>query len=157
VFNVFYHYLNCVYSGTTVHDNSRADFCKLRFNSTLFTQLRAISPTSTSILYDSRAENISYINYTAIGYQWIQENLGPSDDDSIQNSQNTDPDQQIFQPSYQEYQPKYEEPRNPYPDNSYDQTFPISYDRRYEPRARYKRHVGVHDGGGVQRVISTGI
>ena len=40
--------------GTNVHETSRADFCGLRFNASLFTQLVALSPNNSTILYDSR-------------------------------------------------------------------------------------------------------
>jgi hypothetical protein len=148
------------FKGTTIHDNSRADFCKLRFNETLFTQLRALSSTNVSVIYDSRDHNISNpTNFTAIGYQWLQQNM-VSNNFYDNRPQETDNEQQFgyqsYQPAYQEYQYK----RQPYLDNSYDNqnydTRPISYDRIFKPRRRFRRHVGVHDGGGIQRVISTG-
>ncbi|CAG2122078.1 unnamed protein product, partial [Medioppia subpectinata] len=142
--------------GTTIHDNSRADFCKLRFNDTLFTQLRALSPKNMSIIYDSRDhKNLNKINYTAIGYKWIEQNMAPN---NIYDTKPQEPDteqQFAYQPLYQEYQYK----RQPYSDNSYDQNYdsrPVSYDRIFKSRRRYRRHVGIHDGGGIQRVISTG-
>lgn len=142
--------------GTTIHDNSRADFCKLRFNSSLFTQLRALSSTNTSILYDSRDYVISDpINYTAIGLQWIRENVVQNDFNE-NKPQEPDSDQQSYQPSYQEYQYKR---RDPYSEGNTDQSYdtrPVTYDRIFNSRRRFKRHVGVHDGGGIQRVISTG-
>ncbi len=144
--------------GTTTHETSRADFCKLRYNSTLFTQFRALSPTNSTTLYDSRDYNISKpINYTAIGLKWIEENMAQNED-SDNKVQESDIGQQVYQPSYQQ---QYQDRRqNSYSDGIFDRNYdpqPGNYDRIFNSRRRYKRHVGVHDGGGIQRVISTGI
>ncbi|CAG2116501.1 unnamed protein product [Medioppia subpectinata] len=87
-----------------------------------------------------------------------QENdvINASNAQTFQIAPEPDTEQQFaYQPLYQEYQYK----RQPYSDNSYDQNYdsrPVSYDRIFKSRRRYRRHVGIHDGGGIQRVISTG-
>lgn len=44
------------YSGTNIHEQSRSDFCKLRFDSTFINQLRAFNQATGlpgALIYDS--------------------------------------------------------------------------------------------------------
>lgn len=53
---MFWLYTYVFFAGTTVHEQSRADFCKLRFNSKLINQLRAFNHGTGlpgSVIYDS--------------------------------------------------------------------------------------------------------
>lgn len=50
--------------GTTVHEQSRADFCKLRFNSKLINQLRAFNRVNGlpgNVIYDSGMFAFSFL------------------------------------------------------------------------------------------------
>lgn len=91
-----------------------------------------------SVVYDSREhlDENPQLNYTQIFYRWIQQHIGSNDyltsDDSEQNQFNSELNINRQIPQEQQNE-QIEGSRN-----------------------RYKRHVGLHDGGGVQRVISTG-
>lgn len=153
-----------------VHESSRADYCALRFpNSSLVTQLIAISDSGRSILYDSRLyRDIEYdsniINYDMLIKKWqaahpefmstLNAGVEPVDQGVPEPQQNFD---SLFQSSY---------PDSPYqlpdgqrlPDGSFWdlQRARGSFSSPILTRRRYKRHVGPHDGEGIQRVISTG-
>ncbi|KAM7290009.1 hypothetical protein ISCGN_030137 [Ixodes scapularis] len=98
--------------GTSVFQQSRADFCRLRFKDALFTRLYALSSVTHPpgiLVYDSDDKrDLEYAglpNFTAIGARFLEEHPGFRSGD-----------------------------------------IPL----------RRRRHVGPHDGGGVQRTISTG-
>ncbi|RWS02090.1 PQQ-like domain containing protein [Dinothrombium tinctorium] len=122
--------------GTSIHDASRADFCAIRFNSTLFTRLIAVSANFSHVVYDSelsRDVEMKTLNYSAIGQKWLQAH-------SEQRLSNDD--------YYDSQQNSYLQSENP-------SNWQLAEDNKYI-RALRKRHVGLHDGDGVQRVISTG-
>ncbi|XP_076350417.1 uncharacterized protein LOC143247003 [Tachypleus tridentatus] len=100
--------------GTTIHEQSRADFCKLRFKERLFTRMYALNHASGppgTIVYDSdlrqEVEHRDTLNYTEIGLRFLEKH-----------------------PNY--------------------------WSDYYNYPILEKRHVGPHDGGGIQRTISTG-
>ena len=157
-----------------VHESSRADFCALRFpNSSLVTQLIALSNSDQTVLYDSRKyHDLEYdsniINYDVLIKKW--QDAHP--EYMSQLNTGLDPDGRVVSET-QSFQGLL---RAPYPESPYqypdgqmlpdgqrlpDDSFwnlrrsgfssPIS-----RKRYRKKRHVGLHDAGGVQRVISTG-
>ncbi|XP_022252488.1 uncharacterized protein LOC106468446 isoform X1 [Limulus polyphemus] len=67
--------------GTTIHEQSRADFCKLRFKEKLFTRMYALNHASGppgTIMYDSdtrqQVEHRNSLNYTEIGLKFLEKN-----------------------------------------------------------------------------------
>lgn len=180
-----------VLPGTNVHETSRADFCGLRFNATLFTRFLALSPKSVTPLYSSEEsgelERRQKINYTELTHRWLEKHPRAVvsnedyffDDKALPtasaNSQ-VDSNQFFDEPSnppssYVPYQASYQPKRRRRPP-SFDKRFGPSIRRplpkspndedesEFEGRrrrfSRSKRHVGMHDGEGIQRVISTG-
>ncbi|XP_053207045.1 uncharacterized protein LOC128391220 isoform X2 [Panonychus citri] len=155
-----------VLPGTTVHQASRADFCSIRFNSTLYTQLIGLTPNGSNVIYDSRLnkqlESVS-IDYAAIGQQWLQEHqYNPIDQDDPYDSLAQSID---FQQQQQQQQPlsSTQQSVNPSSILDYVRSEPLDYQQvpdflnnKQINQDRFRRHVGVHDGNGVQRVISTG-
>lgn len=158
-------------ASANIHESSRADFCGLRFaNSSLVTQLIALSDSGQSILYDSQHyHDLEYdsniINYDTLIKKWqaahpqymSQLNTGTDSVDPIFSESQSFGG--LVQATYLDS--PYQLPDGQkLPDDSFwnlqrsrgSFSSPILTRRRY----RKKRHVGVHDGGGVQRVISTG-
>ncbi|XP_064472122.1 uncharacterized protein LOC135386243 [Ornithodoros turicata] len=166
--------------GTSVYKQSRADFCKLRFKEKLFTRMYAISRhtgTPGVLVYDSDAKrSLEYgnvPNFTAIGIRFLEqhpelsgEDQGPAEeagDESLQNVE--DLPYSKWQPpmrswydasgsptQWGQYIPRYPHGRKNLPPNLDDL---YAFQGR-GMRRRILRHVGPHDGGGVQRTISTG-
>ncbi|KAI1309010.1 hypothetical protein HDE_00313 [Halotydeus destructor] len=154
-----------VLPGTNVHETSRADFCGLRFNSTLFTELVAMSPANRSILYNSdqfrKLEHSLKINYTELAANWLQRNQASiqEDESALNEDSNNGLDPEIS--NQQELNVPFEDlPRWPTKQRKRKRPPPFAgsfFDRAYKQRLdRTRRHVGMHDGGGIQRVISTG-
>ncbi|CAN7984580.1 unnamed protein product [Ixodes hexagonus] len=115
--------------GTSVFQQSRADFCRLRFKDALFTRLYAISSATGPpgvLVYDSDDKrDLEYAglpNFTAIGSRFLKEHPGYARGSSL------------------DHRPTGSLPRY----------------RSEDVPLRKRRHVGPHDGGGVQRTISTG-
>ena len=141
--------------GTNVHETSRADFCSLRFDAKLFTQYLALSASGKqTVLYDSRdsveKEHRLKVDYPKLVEIWRNkhvEDSAPADTPDIFSQSNNDQSQGSY---YGEYQTS----------NTGQQVEDPLWNQfrtgQILTRRRFKRHVGTHDGGGIQRVISTG-
>lgn len=160
-------------SDTTVHETSRADFCRLRYGDLAkqYTQFLAItSPNITTAIYDSRTDEpiVDKINYTEISYNWYRNNIANSEAQSITNRPINFATNNANQIDFNDIQ------QNPSLRNRYealkkykkwspailDELDRIlstnSYDSNLLRRRRLRRHVGLHNGDNIQRVISTG-
>lgn len=131
-----------------VHESSRADFCKLRYgeNTQHFTQYRAITPDSMTTLYDSRIDepDTEKMNFTEIAYKWFMDNLprfasaSEPAENLYANTNDLSPDEDALN--------KFKKWR---PETAEEQEYPYLL-------KKFKRHVGLHNGDSIQRVISTG-
>nr|XP_042902859.1 uncharacterized protein LOC107443619 isoform X2 [Parasteatoda tepidariorum] len=103
--------------GTSVHDQSRADFCKLRFKDKLFTKMYALSnhiPTPGKVIYDSDLRKaIEYsnpINYSALGLEFLYRHPGYQEDYQLYlESENPEFDNRILQQDFSDLPNRYDD------------------------------------------------
>lgn len=91
--------------GTSIHDQSRADFCKLRFKEKLYTRMYALTSHSSipgKLIYDSDfrkgTEYSNPINYSALGLEFLYRHPGYQEDYQLYiDSENPEIENRILQ------------------------------------------------------------
>ncbi|XP_014669211.1 PREDICTED: uncharacterized protein LOC106810388 isoform X2 [Priapulus caudatus] len=154
--------------GTNVHEQSRSNFCKLRFKTNGFSQMFMInrhSGTPGTKVYDSEerrsTEYKDAVNTTAMAMKWLADHPEHYPEylryskrgKKVQEKANKHINPTPFNTQYQDYDyiDGYQAPahRQSWGDIGYD-----SYGSR--KHGRQKRHIGAHDEEGIQRLLSTG-
>lgn len=152
----------------SIHESSRADFCSIRYgkDAKQFTQFMAITPPNTlTPIYDSRTDEpvVEKLNFTAISYEWYRNNF------ALQSNQMPIPiDGTLNTDSFLNFGNNLRSESVSQNDNTFGNNFDLL--KKYKkwpikkPEApfdqiygrRVKKHVGLHNGDSIQRVISTG-
>lgn len=159
---------------TSVFQSSRMNFCKLRFgsNGQYYSQLQALTPNADPVvIYDSRRDEpkvLEQFNYTAIAYTWLANNYGEVDTGGgLQQQQQPQGDSNLLWSSladqaFKKYKKNVPgEVNSGSIDNIIQQLLQQQQQGGPEEMTavgsrRYKRHVGLHNGDQIQRVIATG-
>lgn len=156
-----------------MHEASRADFCKIRFGKQVnqFTQYRAITANSMTSIYDSRTDEplVEKRNDTQKAYQWYRDYvLNGVDTEEARNRvdlpngawapDSADGTLVKDSPLLNQFEQlkKYKKwpSERDQPEQFEDQILSAGFRQRRSERRR--RHVGLHNGDSIQRVISTG-
>ncbi|XP_035219132.1 uncharacterized protein LOC118192294 isoform X2 [Stegodyphus dumicola] len=103
--------------GTSVHDQSRADFCKLRFKEKLYTRMYAMTSHTDipgSVIYDSDArkatEYSNPINYSALGLEFLYRHPGYQEDYQLYlDNENPDMENRILQQDFPDLSNRYDD------------------------------------------------
>ncbi|GFT02758.1 uncharacterized protein TNCV_879611 [Trichonephila clavipes] len=103
--------------GTSVHDQSRADFCKLRFKEKLYTRMYALSSHISlpgTVVYDSDSrkgtEYSNPINYTALGLEFLYRHPEYQEDYQLYlENENPDYENRILQQDFSDLTSRYDD------------------------------------------------
>ncbi|GFQ67501.1 uncharacterized protein TNCT_122631 [Trichonephila clavata] len=103
--------------GTSVHDQSRADFCKLRFKEKLYTRMYALSSRISlpgTVVYDSDSrkgtEYSNPINYTALGLEFLYRHPEYQEDYQLYlENENPDYENRILQQDFSDLTSRYDD------------------------------------------------
>lgn len=164
--------------GASVFQSSRMNFCKLRFgsNGQYYSQLQALTPNADPVvIYDSRRDEpkvLEQINYTAVAYNWFASNYaGNGETDTSggqQQPQGSGDPNYLWSSSADQAFRKYKK-NIPNEVNSgsieniiekllqQQQQNPEEIIENNIRSRRFRRHVGLHNGDQIQRVIATGM
>ncbi|KAH9419619.1 hypothetical protein DERP_009677 [Dermatophagoides pteronyssinus] len=164
-------------SDATVHETSRADFCRIRYGEKTrqYTQFLALTPPNNlEKIYDSRTDEpvIEKLNYTEISYKWYQskqvvQSNTPSSYENWGTVTNVNDGQQMNNYGNSPIAQTFERYDNVFANqNTLDMLKKFKKWSKNVPsfdigelnlqQQRRKRHVGLHNGDSIQRVISTG-
>ncbi|KAH7642116.1 pqq-like domain containing protein [Dermatophagoides farinae] len=158
----------------TVHETSRADFCRIRYGDKAkqYTQFLSLTPPNNlEKIYDSRTDEpiIEKVNYTEISYEWYRNKQAVATQSNIPSSyenwatvtnvndgrQMNNYDNLPVAQSYGRYENDFAG------QNTLDMFKKYKKWSQNEPdvaatATTTKKHVGLHNGDSIQRVISTG-
>ncbi|XP_054712627.1 uncharacterized protein LOC129222185 [Uloborus diversus] len=102
--------------GTSVHEQSRADFCKLRFKEKLFTKMYALTSHMSSpgkVIYDSdlrkATEYSNPINYTALGLEFLYRHPSYQEDYRMYADENVDFENHVLQQDFADLPNQYDD------------------------------------------------